>query len=1309
MPSRNLVRNACTTIVFLLALPLAVRRAEGQAVPVPISAARITQPIDDTQLVRLPGNVHPLASARYDEGGAPAATPTGRIQIVFRRSAAQQQALAQYLADLQNSNSPNYHKWLTPAQYGTAFGINDSDLQKVEGWLQSHGFTIDRVPQARNLIQFSGSFGQVESAFHSSMHVYQVSGKRHYANATDPMIPAALSPVVAGVAQLNDFYPTSQSQPGVNGQYNASTKTIEPTFTLFSGTTPLLYTDPADAATIYDTPNAALNPNYSGTTYDGTGVNIGIAGDSNVTLSYITNYRVAFLGEAAATANIPTVVIDGNDPGVNGDQTEGLLDNEIAGGLAPKAHIYFYTSSNTDLQAGLFDAISRAIDDNVVSILNISFGECEANLGTAANAVILELNEQAAAQGISVVVSSGDSGSAGCDSSGSSAAQYGLAVNGLASSPFNVAVGGNDFDVLLTNFSTYVEDANSGSPPYYRTVLSYIPENPWNDSTTVNTAISDNSATVINGATNVIAGGGGASAAFPKPSFQTALTLNDSARDLPDVSFLAANGFYAASWVVCASNITGGPDCQTSGGQFVDGATFSGYGGTSTAAPAFSGILALVEQKVGSRLGQADYVLYQLASSHYASVFHDVTVGDNSVYCQGGALNCGNNNFLTGFNAGAGYDQATGLGSVDATALANNWNSVALTPTATAFTLNGSTSPISVAHGTSLAFNVGVTPAAATGVVGIVDTANEVPGGPQNNGQLSIGLSSGSGSATYNGLPGGTYTVYARYGGDATDAASTSTPAINVTIAPEESSTALTASAYSPATGSPIAGGLSAVPYGSYLFLDAQVYGTAEGETRSQGLATGSVAFADGGEAIAQAPISASNTASYPPIDTQSYPAYSVGAHSMVARYPGDASYSASTSVAVPFSVVKGYSNVTATASSNAIPSDATVTLSVSVWAASLGAGPTGTVTVTSNGKTLDTFTQLSGAAGSPQFPAISRLTAIVQGSQLAEGNNTITMTYSGDGNYTGSTGSVVINVSPSKFTLANSGPLSIAAGATTGNTVSIVASPINSFVGTINLSCAVTTEPASAASPANCTVPASLSLTSSAPVSSSLVVGTTAATTPGAYVIAVTGTDAATRTIIETTNVNVSVTPAPVNPSFTLTNSGSLTIAPGATSGNTATITVTPSGGFAATVNLSCAVTTAIVNPSYPVTCTLPSSVTVTGATGATATLTVNSTSATTTAQNAPMHRGFAAVGGAFFAMTMFFCVPFRRRRWGHLAALLGVVLFASAIGCGGSGSQGTSKSGNPGTTAGTYVVTITGSSAGVTTQATTVSVNVN
>ena len=818
-------------------------------------------------------------------------------------SADRQASLDQYLSDVQNPQASEYHHWLTPAEFGARFGASKDDVQTLNAWLQAEGLTIEKVSPAANVIAFSGTIGQMESAFSVAVHEISVNGETHIANVTEPQVPRAFASVIKAVVGLDDFHPRSHVHEGPKGAFNATTGRIEPDFTLFSGTTPYLYVVPADAATIYDTPNPTLNIKYKGTSYDGTGITVGVVGDSNVDLTPVTNYRTAFLGEASSTVNLPSIIVDGSDPGINNDEVETWLDLQVLGGIAPKAKINYYTSADSDISAGLFNAIQRAVNDNTVSILSISFGECEANAGTATEQFLAEIYQQAAAQGITVTVSSGDSGAAGCDSSAATTATHGLGVNALGSSPYNVAVGGTDYDALAAGFTTYVTTANSGSAPYYGTALSYIPERPWNDSTSVNGAFASNQALVSSGATDIVGGGGGKSILFTKPAFQSALTPADNARDVPDVSFLAGNGLYGAVWVLCESNAIFGPDCANTNGMFTSSSRFSGAGGTSAATPAFAGMLALVEQATGSRLGNANNVLYKLAGSKYSTVFHDVTAGNNSVVCTAGSSGCGINGFTTGYNAGTGYDLATGLGSVDATAMLSNWSSAVGTNSATTLAINGSASPISVVHGTSLNFAVGVNPSTASGSAGLITTATASAGQPTLNGQpYTITVANGAGTGSYNGLPGGQYTVYATFSGDTNTAASKSAP-ISVNISAEPSSTQLTVNAYTPTQAA--ISNLNSISYGSYIFAESSVYGTAEGYTASLGYATGLTTVYDNGTSIGASPMTSGNFASFPAIAAGVYP-YAVGTHSVTAKYPGDASYSANTSNAVNFTVVKG-------------------------------------------------------------------------------------------------------------------------------------------------------------------------------------------------------------------------------------------------------------------------------------------------------------------------------------------------------------------------------------------------------------------
>ena len=1298
-----MIRNSLCRTLCAAALIAGIFQATLASAQTAPARRAITAAVNNSDRVSLSGNVSSAVKRAADLGAASPALAAHHVTMMLRRSAARQSALEQYLIDVQNPQSSEFHRWLTPEQYGSQFGAADEDVQTIAAWLQSQGLTIEKTLPAANLITFSGTVGQLESAFSTSIHSISINGEKHIANISEPQIPRALAPLVKAVVGMDDIHPRSNMQKGSPAKYNASTHRIEPEFTLFdSSGNPYLYVDPADAATIYDTPNAVLNTSYKGTTYDGTGVTVGVVGDSNVDLTPVTNYRTAFLGETASNVNLPTVIVDGSDPGINGDEVETWLDLEVLGGIAPKAKINYYTSDDSDMSAGLFNAVIRAVNDNTVSVLSMSFGECEALAGTATTGLIGELFEQAAAQGITVTVSSGDAGAAGCDNQDAEAtAVNGLGVNGLGSSPNNVSVGGTDYDALGTSFSTYVESTTSGNPPYYETALSYIPEEPWNDSTSVNGLLSANQALMLSGGTtDIIAAGGGKSTVFSKPTYQNALTPADNARDVPDVSFLAANGLYGAVWVLCETSVVYGPDCANTNGVFTSSSRFDGAGGTSAATPAFAGMLALVVQAQGSRLGNANNVLYTLAANKYSTVFHDITTGNNAVVCTAGTPNCGNNGFTTGYNAGTGYDLASGLGSVDAANMLANWTSAIGASSTTALTINGSTSAVTTVHGTSLDFAVAVNPSAATGAAGLVTTAAATAGSPTLNGQpATIAINNGTGSTDYNGLPGGQYTVYATYGGDTKTEASQSN-AISVKISAEASSTQLTLNAYS-LTGTSIAS-LSAIPYGSYIFADTSVYGTAEGYTGSQGYATGTMTNLDNGTSIGTSPITSGNLASFPALAGSVYP-YAVGAHIATATYPGDASYKANTSNAVSFTVVKGETLPVLFPATTTLVSSTRDNIEVDITTSSLANGPTGTVTLTANGVTLGTSSNLTSAT-SLSGTVVSSAFFNVLGSELVNGMNTLRATYSGDSNYTGSTGTATVTLSQSTFSL-NAGSININAGSTTGNTATVTASSSGGFAGVANLSCAVTTSPANATSPVTCSIPASIDLTGTAPATTLLTVNSTASTTAGTYVVTVTGADAATGKITAQTTSSVIVSGTP---GITVSSSGAITLSAGATTGNSSTLTTTPSNGFTGAVSFTCAVTAAPTGAKDPITCAMsPSSVTISGATAATSTLTINSTATASSAVKAASLRVLS--GTALAGILFVFVPPTRRRRLRGVLSLVVLIAMGSLVACGGSSTKTTPPPTQTGTTAGAYVVTVTATPAGASAQTVTVNVTVN
>jgi subtilase family serine protease len=959
-------------VSFMLVAPRAAAQTQAQSqsslAQAPVVPARITQAIDETQLVRLKGNVHPLARPEFDRGVVAASMPLQRMLLVLKRSADQETALAQFLLDQQNANSPNYHKWLTPEQFGAQFGPADTDIQAVTSWLQVHGFQVAKISKGKLAIEFSGTAAQVKQAFHTEIHKLFVNGEQHLANTADPQIPAALLPVVHGLAPLNNFRPKPMHH--VVGEFRKLTPTsevmaVKPEFTTSGG---LFELGPTDFATIY---NVLPLWNATPTPIDGTGQSIAVVGVSNINLQDVADFRTLF-GLPTGGTNTPVVVIDGTDPGIvnDGSETEALLDTEWSGAVAKGAQIHLVIAADTDIASGLILAIFHVIDYNSDPILSVSFGNCEAGLGTNGNSLLKLLWEQSAAQGITVTVSTGDDGSAGCEDQNAPAphtATTGLQVSGFASTQFNVAVGGTDFNDASTQ-NIYFSGGND--PNTLVSALSYIPESTWNESCTnavfggnpeanCNSTLSANKAAVI-----TVGGSGGRSAVYAEPAYQQFSGLTgmpaDGSRHLPDVSLFASTGFAGtppnttplskSSYVVCEADFVSSPSCDKSAGTF----HFLGVGGTSASTPAFAGIMALVNQKTGQRQGNANFVLYKLAQQQFlagtvcasvasplpnaACTFNDVTTGTIAMPCTKGSLDCTTTvgtdtiGVLSGFNATAGYDLATGLGSVNASNLVNNWNAgaAAFTGTSTTLALN----PTTLTAGANVTVNITVTRSGGTatpsGDVALVSTAA--------NGQGVDGFTlDGTGkvvNGTTNQLTGGSYQVTARYGGDGTFAPSVSAP-VNVTVNKAGSNTVASVL---------VASGTNFVPFTSgpapvTLFLQATVNPT------GSLLPTGTVTFVDNGTPVAGATNVGVNVAGEA-FTANGISTFGAGSHSIVAQYSGDPSFNASNSAAVAFTITTaGLATTTAvTSSSTSISSGGSVTLTATVTGTGSGASPTGTV-----------------------------------------------------------------------------------------------------------------------------------------------------------------------------------------------------------------------------------------------------------------------------------------------------------------------------------------------------------------------------
>jgi len=169
------------------------------------NSTRITEKIDATVSVRIDRSRHPLLKSAKDQGRVDGGLRMDRMMLLLKPSPQQEQELTSLVTSQQDKQSPNFHQWLTPAQYAARFGPSQADLDQITGWLTQQGFVVGSVAHGKQWIEFSGNASQVEVAFHTEMHHFLVNGEKHIANSTDISIPRALAPVVRGVLSLHDF------------------------------------------------------------------------------------------------------------------------------------------------------------------------------------------------------------------------------------------------------------------------------------------------------------------------------------------------------------------------------------------------------------------------------------------------------------------------------------------------------------------------------------------------------------------------------------------------------------------------------------------------------------------------------------------------------------------------------------------------------------------------------------------------------------------------------------------------------------------------------------------------------------------------------------------------------------------------------------------------------------------------------------------------------------------------------------------------------------------------------------------------
>jgi hypothetical protein len=1036
---------------------------------------RITQELASGAMETVPGTVPPLMRRATDLGAVNADMQLESMTLDIGLSAQQQVDINTLMTAQQDPKSPQYHQWLTQEEYGTRFGLTESDMSTVTGWLTSQGFTVKNVAPSRNAITFSGKAWQVESTFNTQLHKYQLGTETHFANATELSLPAGLATVVSNVRGLSNFRPKPQS----------ITKSSNPDFT--SSTTGTHILSPGDWATIYN-----VTPIYTAG-YTGSGMHIGIAGQTYIPQSDIDAFRTA-AGLGATQLNMVCISTT-NCTGTAGenfnDIPEADVDVEWAGGIAKNATVDFIYASGADPNLGAIDALIYAIttyqvNGKVVPVLSMSYANCEPDIGTAAANAYEPYFEQASTQGQTIMNSAGDQGAAACDYNVTVSTQ-GLAVNWPGSSPNVTAVGGTEFSAdggsaaKVTTYWNY-----SSTSDIISSALQYIPETAWNDT---------------GGA--FASGGGGVSTIFAMPSWQWAPSnfAGTNMRFVPDVAFSASADH--DGYLTCTSGSCINGTFRSSSGYLTS------YGGTSCGSPSFAGMVLLLAQKYGN-LGNINPTLYGLAKTPaiYATAFNDITTGNNLQPCSTGT---GCSNGHVGYEATTGYDLITGLGSVNGgalytamasagievtsttvsalpssviiggtTVLTATVSSTSATPAGTVTfsigsttlgtaTLSSGTATLSVAATTANGFSVGsdsitaayggnTTFASSNGSTSLtvanltVSTATVAAspssvalGGtttlavtvgptttktPTGSVTFSIGtttlgtvvLSGGTATlsnvtvSTADGFSVGSDTITASYSGNATFAASAGSTALTVTTDP----TTITVSA---TPGSVMLGGATKL--------------TASVSSSTAGAITGTVTFTIGATTLGTASVS-NGTATLTSITASTSNGFSVGSDTITASYSGNASFAASAGSGTLI-VATDPTSVTVSATPGSVTLDGATTLTASVSSSTVGA-ITGTMTFTIGSTTLGTASVSNGTG---------TLTSIAASAAngFSVGSDTITASYSGNATFAASAGSgtltvtadpttITVTATPSSITLGGTATLSAVLNSSTAGTI---------------------------------------------------------------------------------------------------------------------------------------------------------------------------------------------------------------------------------------------------------------------------------